>query len=141
MRMWIHRVTIRDIVNIQKDNPHGVADSMYECIAAFRYWEAIELWFKDEVTKAQELVAKIRIDKFTDTERLLRVQARIGTTYRQQDPFTDTCVAAHQQRADWGHLVNGCDDMKLAKIKARHEMYKQCQHEMLPKEEAVASDS
>lgn len=136
MRMWVHRITIKQIIDIQKTHDKGIADSIYECVAAFRYFEAIECWFNGETAKAQAIVAKIRTDRFTDTDLLLRTQARIATTYRQEDPFTDTCVAAHQQQRDWNYLVNGCDSDKLAKIKARHELYRQCQPENQPKDDA-----
>lgn len=139
MRTWVHRVTIKTIVDLHRTspNPREVADAVYECIAAFRYFEAIELWLAGDIPKALNIVAKVRLDKFTDTTILLSLQARIGTTFRQQDPFTDTCVAAHQQRIDWQRLTEGCSDEQLARIKARHEHYRLCQPENQPKEEAA----
>lgn len=133
--MWIHRVTLRDIVNIQKDGPRGLADSIYELIGAFRYYEAIDQWLAGNHDKAKEIASKVRTDKFTDTAMLLRVQARISHKHRQDDPFTDTCVAAHQQRVDWERMINGGTPEQLERATQRHEMYRQCQHELLPQEE------
>jgi hypothetical protein len=138
-RTWVHRITIKQICDIQKKSEEGVADSMYECIAAWRLFDAIEHWLAGEFTKAHDAVAKVRHDKFTDTDMLLRVQSRIGNTYRQQDPFTDTCVAAHQQWIDWQKLQQDeLPDEQLARIVKRHEMYRLCQPELNPttKEEA-----
>lgn len=136
MRLWVHRVTVKTIVDIQKDSrAGGIADSIYELIAAFRLYEAIECWLAGDQHQAMEHFSKVRTDKFTDTDMLLRVQGRIKTMYRQEDPFTDTCVAAHQQLHDWAKLVNGATEEQLAKIKARHEMYRLCQAELTPRAE------
>jgi hypothetical protein len=139
--MWVHRVTIKTIVDLQKNRPEReLADCIYEIIAAWRLYEAIELWLHTgEFDKARAIVAKVRHDKFTDTDMLLNIQARIGSTHRQQDPFTDTCVAAHQQWRDWQKLQQ--DDLpeeQLERIVARHAHYRECQPELttLPKEPA-----
>jgi hypothetical protein len=133
MRMWVHRITIKTIIDLQKNRlERELANSIYECIAAWRLFEAIECWMAGEFTKAHEQVAKVRHDKFTDIEMLLNIQARIGSTYRQEDPFTDTCVAAHQQLRDWEKLTGVHTPEQLARIVKRHEMYRLCQPELLP---------
>ena len=138
MRMWVHRITIKTIIDLHKNRPEReLADSVYECIAAWRLFEAIELWLKGDMENAQTSVSKVRHDKFTDTDMLLRIQARIGSTYRVEDPFTDTCVAAHQQWRDWQKLANGPTPEQLERITARHEMYRQCQPELIPQKETT----
>lgn len=129
MRRWVHRVTIKTILDLRSPG-REVADCIYEIIAAWRLFEAIECWLKGDMEGATRACAKVRHDKFTDTDALLSLQARIGTTYRQQDPFTDTCVAAHQQWRDWQKLANGPTPEQLEKIKARHEHYRLCQPEL-----------
>ena len=131
MRMWVHRITIKTIIDLQKNRPEReLADSIYECIAAWRLFEAIEMYMHGDPIKATEIASKCRFDKFTDTDMLLRLQARIGTTYRQEDPFTDTCVAAHQQWRDWQKLTASVTSEQYERIKARHEMYRLCQPEL-----------
>jgi hypothetical protein len=133
--MWVHRVTIKTIVDLQKNRPEReLADSIYECIGAWRLFEAIEMYMHGDPVKATAIASKVRLDKFTDTEQLLRLQARIGTTYRQQDPFTDTCVAAHQQLRDWQKLTTRVTSEQYERIKARHELYRQCQPELNPQD-------
>lgn len=139
MKRWVHRVTIKTIVDIHKDREGGrLADSVYECIGAFRYFEAIDQWLAGNKDKAHEIAAKVRTDKFTDTNMLLRTQSRIANMYRQDDPFTDTCVAAHQQRIDWQRLTTGCTEEQYARIVARHALYRQCQPELNPDLQAAA---
>lgn len=136
MRRWVHRVTIKAIIDIHKTSSNKdreLADCIYEIIAAWRLYEAIDLWLNHNHAKAHEVAGKVRIDKFTDTDMLLRVQGRIKTTYRQEDPFTDTCVAAHQQLRDWQKLSTGQHTPEqLQRIRARHEMYRLCQPELNP---------
>jgi len=135
VRRWVSRVTIKAIVDIHKTSSNKdreLADCIYEIIAAWRLYEAIEEWMHGDPVKAKAIADKVRIDKFTDTDMLLRVQARIKTTYRQEDPFTDTCVAAHQQLRDWQKLTTSVTDEQYARIKARHEMYALCQPELNP---------
>lgn len=133
MRRWVHRTTVKQIVAIQKNSSSkGIADSMYECMGAFLLFGAIDQWLKGNKEGAQVLANKVQFDKFTDTEMLLRVQARISDAYKREDPFTDTCVAAHQQWRDWQKLTNGHTEEQLARITARHAMYAQCQPELNP---------
>ena len=129
MRMWVHRVTIKEILDLRKPND-PIADATYECIGAWRLYEAIAAWLAGEHDKARAIAAKVRYDKFTDLDALLRLQERISTTYRANDPFTNACVAAHQQWHDWQKLINGHTPEQLERIIARHDRYRECQPEL-----------
>jgi hypothetical protein len=123
---WVAANTVKEIVTLQKSSSSGVvADAVLECVAAYRLFAAIELWFQGKTREAQDAAAKCQLNRFTDLDALLRLQKRLD---HREDPFTLTCIAAHQQKADFDKLrASKVDDDQLARIKARHERYRTAQ--------------
>lgn len=130
-RRWIHRITAKEIKRCAEETNKSVMNSWYEYVAAWRYWEAIEHWFQDNHATAYELASKVRTDKFmAEPQKLMRARAHIANTYKQEDPFVEIRIAAHQQRMDWEKLVNGHTPEQLDRIRQRHELYRLAQPEL-----------
>lgn len=122
---WVAANTVKEIVDLQKGGKYGVSDAVLECVAAYRLFAAIDLWLQGKTREAQDAAAKCQLNRMTDLPALLSLQKRMD---HREDPFTLTCIAAHQQKADFDKLRAGkVDAEQLARIKARHERYREAQ--------------
>lgn len=121
---WVSAATVKELVDLQKDEQYGISDSVMECVAAYRLFAAIDLWLQGDQTRAQDVLKLVKFDRFTDRDALLAIAARPPL---RDEPFTQTCVAAHQQKVDFEKLRAGVDEETLTRIKVRHERYREAQ--------------